>query len=94
MRSLGISRPRDLAQFVVPAPLAFDGALATPPAKEAYLQALADGLILVDAIKDIRTALHDQAKHALEQGDSVPASRSRPAALSGIGATRTPHTTR
>jgi len=62
----------DLAQFVVPAPLAFDGALATPPAKEAYLQALADGLILVDAIKDIRTALHDQAKHALEQGDSVP----------------------
>src|SRR6516162_7305938 len=62
----------DLAQFVVPAPLAFDGALATPPAKEAYLQALADGLILVDATKDIRTALHDQAKHALEQGDSVP----------------------
>jgi hypothetical protein len=62
----------DLAQFVVPAPLAFDGALATPPAKEAYLQALADGLILVDAIKDIRTALHDQAKHALENGDAVP----------------------
>jgi hypothetical protein len=62
----------DLAQFAVPAPLAFDGALATPPAKEAYLQALADGLILVDAIKDIRTALHDQAKRALENGDAVP----------------------
>jgi hypothetical protein len=62
----------NLARFVVPTPLAFDGALAAPPAKEAYLQALADGLNLVDAIKDIRTALHDQAKHALEQGDSVP----------------------
>jgi hypothetical protein len=62
----------DLAQFVVPAPLAFDGALAAPPAKEAYLQALAAGLILVDAIKDIGTTLRDQAKHALEQGDSVP----------------------
>jgi hypothetical protein len=62
----------DLARFATPEPLAFDGALAPPPAKEAYLQALADGLILVDAIKDIRTALHDQAKHALEQGDSVP----------------------
>ena len=62
----------NLAQFVVPTPLAFDGALATPPAKEAYLQALADGLNLVDAVKDIRTALHDQAKRALEQGDSVP----------------------
>jgi hypothetical protein len=62
----------DLAELVVPAPLAFDGALAAPPAKEAYLQALADGLNLVDAVKDIRTALHDQAKHALESGDLVP----------------------
>jgi hypothetical protein len=62
----------DLARFVVPAPLAFDGALAAPPAKEAYLQALADGLILVNAIKPICTALHDQAKHALENGDAVP----------------------
>jgi hypothetical protein len=62
----------DLARFVVPEPLAFGGALATPPAKEAYLQALADGLNLFDAVKDIRIALHDQAKHALEQGDSVP----------------------
>jgi len=63
----------DLAAFAVPAP--FDGAatvFATPPAKEAYLQVLADGLDLVDAIKDIRTALHDQAKRALENGDQVP----------------------
>jgi hypothetical protein len=58
----------DLAQFVVPTPLAFDA----PPAKEAYLQALAAGLNLVDAVKDIRTALHDQAKRALESGDIVP----------------------
>src|SRR5262245_30113905 len=62
----------DLAQFAVPTPLAFDGAFATPPAQEAYLQALADGLNLVDAIKDIRTELHDQAKRALENGDQVP----------------------
>ena len=53
----------DLAQFAVPTP---------PPAKEAYLQLLADGLDLVDAIKDIRTALHDQAKRALQRGDLVP----------------------
>jgi uncharacterized protein DUF2800 len=62
----------DLAQFAVPPPLAFDGAFATPPAKEAYLQALADGLNLVDAVKDLRTTLHDQAKRALESGDTVP----------------------
>jgi hypothetical protein len=54
----------DLAQFAVPT------AFAVP--KEAYLQALAAGLDLADAIKDIHTALHDQAKRALEQGDSVP----------------------
>jgi hypothetical protein len=54
----------DLAQFAVPT------AFAAP--KQAYLQVLADGLNLVDAIQDIRTALHDQAKRALEQGDSVP----------------------
>src|SRR5215471_15295675 len=30
------------------------------------------GLRLVDAVKDIRTALHDQAKKALQNGDSVP----------------------
>jgi hypothetical protein len=50
----------DLAQIAMPAP------------GPGYLQALADGLNLVDAIKDIRTALHDQAKRALENGDVVP----------------------
>jgi hypothetical protein len=52
----------DLAQFAVPT--------ATP--KETYLQILAKGLSLVDAVKDIHTALHDQAKCALQNGDSVP----------------------
>jgi hypothetical protein len=60
----------DLAQFTTPTPLKFNG--ATPPEKEAYLQLLADGLNLVDAIKEIRTALCDQAKAALEAGDVVP----------------------
>jgi hypothetical protein len=54
----------DLAQLAMP--------VAAPPAKEAYLQLLADGLNLVDDIKDIRVALHDQAKRALESGDVVP----------------------
>jgi hypothetical protein len=56
----------DLSQFVVPTPP------RTPADKTAYLRALADGLDLVDAVKDIRTALHDQAKRALENGDVVP----------------------
>ena len=51
----------DLAQFTVPAPAA--------RLDEAYLQLLADGLDLVDAVKDIGTALHDQAKRALRAGD-------------------------
>jgi len=54
----------DLAQFAVPT--------AAPPSTDAYLQALAAGLDLVDAVKDIRTALHDQAKRALQNGDHVP----------------------
>jgi uncharacterized protein DUF2800 len=54
----------DLAQFAVPT--------ATPPSTDAYLQALAAGLDLVDAIKDLRVALHDQAKRALENGNQVP----------------------
>jgi Protein of unknown function (DUF2800) len=63
----------DLAQFTVPMPpgsavIAF----ATPPDKQTYLQLLAEGLNLVDAVKDIRTALHDQAKRALDNGDVVP----------------------
>src|SRR5262249_1911183 len=41
-------------------------------AKEDYLRALADGLDLVDATRELRTALHDQAKRALEEGDCVP----------------------
>jgi hypothetical protein len=53
----------DLAQFVMP---------TAAPRKETYLQLLASGLNLVDAIKDIRIALHDQAKRALESGDIVP----------------------
>jgi hypothetical protein len=53
----------DLAQFVLPTP---------PVDKAAYLQALAAILDLANATKDIRTAAHDQAKSALERGDSVP----------------------
>ena len=62
-----IPRPLlDLAQFTVPPP-------AGPAVgKDAYLQLLADGLDLVDAVKDMRTALHDQAKRALQNGDVVP----------------------
>jgi hypothetical protein len=55
----------DLAQFS-------GAALTAPPSKQAYLQVLADGLNLVDAVRDLRTALHDQAKRALENGDVVP----------------------
>lgn len=55
----------DLALFAVPT--------AAPPATDgAYLQLLADGLNLVDALKDMRAALHDQAKLALENGYAVP----------------------
>ena len=55
----------DLAQFASPTPSAL-------PSKQAYLQVLADGLNLVDAVKDIGRALHDQAKQALHAGDTVP----------------------
>jgi hypothetical protein len=51
----------DLAQFTMPAP-------ATPD----YLALLAAGLELVDAVKEIGKALHDQAKRALDAGDVVP----------------------
>src|SRR5262249_19265305 len=54
----------DLTQFPPPP------ASAVP--KEAYLRLLAEGLNLVDAVKDIRVALHDQAKRALQNGDNVP----------------------
>jgi hypothetical protein len=63
----------DLAQFVVPTLRdTLVASLAAPPDRAAYLQLLADGLNLVDAVKEIRTALHDQAKAALENGDVVP----------------------
>jgi hypothetical protein len=55
--------------MVPPLPAAAVFGVAT---KQAYLQLLADGLDLIDAVKDVRTALHDQAKHALENGDQVP----------------------
>jgi Protein of unknown function (DUF2800) len=57
--------PLDLARFTVPAPAAL-------PSKEIYLQILADGLDLVEAVKEISTALRDQAKQALASGDLVP----------------------
>lgn len=62
----------DLAQFEAPKPLAFGGVFTGSPDREAYLRALAAGLDLVDAVKDIGVALRDQAKHALEVGDVVP----------------------
>src|SRR5262249_32396893 len=52
----------DLAQFAMPTPP------RAPADTAAYLQALAAGLDLVDAVKDLRPALHDQAKRALENG--------------------------
>jgi Protein of unknown function (DUF2800) len=55
----------DLAQFPTPAP-------TTSPDRDAYLQALADGLRLIDAVRDLHTALHDQAKRALREGWIVP----------------------
>lgn len=54
----------DLAQFAAP--------IASAVPKEAYLRLLAEGLNLVDAVKDIHTALRDQAECALQNGDSVP----------------------
>jgi len=54
----------DLARLAAPT------GFAVP--KESYLRLLAEGLNLVDAVKDIRTALHDQPKRALENGELVP----------------------
>ena len=51
----------DLAQFTMPTPATGD-----------YLALLAAGLDLVDAVKDLGTALRDQAKQALHAGDVVP----------------------
>jgi hypothetical protein len=62
----------DLAQLLALMPSEPGGRLAGPSSKDAYLQLLADGLNLLDATRDIRTAFHDQAKAALESGDVVP----------------------
>jgi hypothetical protein len=51
----------DLAQFTMPA-----------PAADNYLALLAAGLDLLDAVKDLGTALRDQAKRALDAGGIVP----------------------
>jgi hypothetical protein len=51
----------DLAQLTLPAPAQTD-----------YLQVLAHILTLVDAVKDIGKAAHDQAKAALHAGAVVP----------------------
>jgi hypothetical protein len=54
----------DLARFTMP---------AMPPLdKAAYLAALGAGLDLLEALKDMRATLHDQAKRAVEAGDTVP----------------------
>ena len=45
--------------------------MPTPVAGD-YLQLLAAGLNLVDAVKDLATALRDQAKQALHDGGVVP----------------------
>jgi hypothetical protein len=63
----------DLAQFTAPTLRdTLVASVAAPPAKEAYLQLIAKGLDLIDAVKDLRATLHDQAKAALENGDLVP----------------------
>src|SRR5215472_6126833 len=63
----------DLAEFTAPALRdTLVASLAAPPARDAYLQLIAKGLDLIDAVKDLRATLHDQAKAALENGDVVP----------------------
>jgi hypothetical protein len=63
----------DLAQFSAPTLRdTLVASLAAPPAKAAYLELIAKGLDLIDAVKDLRATLHDQAKAALENGDLVP----------------------
>jgi hypothetical protein len=63
----------DLGQFAPPTLHdTLVASLAAPPAKEAYLKLIAEGLDLIDAVKDLRATLHDQAKAALENGDVVP----------------------
>jgi hypothetical protein len=54
----------DLAAFTLPA--------SRPESMPAYLQFLAEGLHLVDAVKELGTALRDQAMAALDAGQVVP----------------------
>jgi hypothetical protein len=63
----------DLAQFTAPTLRdTLVASVAAPPDRAAYLQLIAKGLDLIDDVKDLRAALHDQAKAALENGDVVP----------------------
>jgi hypothetical protein len=62
----------DLALFAAPTLRDTLQAVLSEPAKEAYLKALADGLALIDATRDIGIALREQAKAAIENGDTVP----------------------
>jgi hypothetical protein len=63
----------DLAVFPMPTPWGTARAVFTaPPAKADYLRLLAEGLNLVEAVKEYETTLRDQAKRALESGDDVP----------------------
>ena len=62
----------DLAQFIVPTPLPFGGALSAPAERRLSYSCSPTGLDLVDAVKDIGKALRDQARRALESGDVVP----------------------
>jgi hypothetical protein len=63
----------DLGRFVPPTLRdTLVASLAAPTNRAAYLQVLAKGLNLIDAVKDISSALREQARAALENGDSVP----------------------
>jgi hypothetical protein len=80
----------DLSQFEVPAPLSFTSALfAETPSKEAYLQLLANGLNLVDAVKDMARRCMIRPSRRCTPATSCPATRSRLAALNAPGITRT-----
>jgi hypothetical protein len=52
--------------------LKLNGGFAPPVEKEKYFQVLANALDLFDKVKDLRTAVHDQAKQALGAGDIIP----------------------
>jgi hypothetical protein len=61
-----------LIDFVqLTAPIRFGSKFTSAASKAAYLQVLADGLSLLDKIKDTSTVLRDQAKLALQNGDVV-----------------------